>query len=112
MIVRHISGPLKRKMFQRAQRENSSIRAVAQRVICAAYGLDYVRDVPQGATPRSRVSFAAGSMVLHLPASVKRRIDEESSRTGRPASDIMREHLSTEFGVAFKPAGRWPARAA
>jgi hypothetical protein len=110
VIIRHVTGALKRKLYRRASANNTSIRAVVQQVICNHYGTEYERET--GKTPRERVSFSKTPLVLKLPASVKRKVEEEGRGYPGGGSDAMRAILCNEFGEPFTPAGRWPARAA
>ena len=109
VIIRHVTGALKRKIYSRANAQNTSIRAVVQQVICDHYGMDYVRVA--GKTSRERVTFTKTPITAHLPSSVKTNVDLQARDERRPAGDVMREILCNEFGEPFTPAGRWPSAA-
>lgn len=106
IIARHIRPKLKRKLYKAAAEENISVRALAERLVCARYGVTYERAAAR-AQPKHRHEFGQSAIIIYVPTSVR---DALRADTGTN-SDIVRRILSEAFDEPFTPHGRWPTAA-
>ena len=106
MIVRGVPPRLKGKIAKRVAKEGTNLNDVVVGLLAAHFDVPFS---PSGyKTPREITEYP--NLVVEVPVALKRRIDWEAAESGDSIRNVVVRILADEFGVAFKPTGRWVNR--
>lgn len=102
LMLRNIPPRMKGKIARRVETAGTNMNDVLVGILADKFGVDFQ---PTGVR---RLSIGASSQaLLTMPARLKLLIDEAARERRDSMQNVVLEILSAEFGIPFRPTGRW-----
>jgi hypothetical protein len=106
LMLRNIPPRLKGKIARRVKTAGTNMNDVLVGILADRFEVEFQ---PTGV---KRLSVGASSQaLLTMPARLKLLIDDTARERRDTMNNVVLEILCDEFGIPFKPTGRWPKKA-
>lgn len=104
--LRSVPTRLKRRIAQRARRDNCSVNDAIVAILAAAYGLEYEGSGFPYVGPIS----SSPNIVIRMPSAIRSALEADAAERGMADSDRIKQILAAELGEPFRPTARWAVR--